>query len=166
MSITQQSTSDIAVQESEILAHSFSGTVVILISWSSGKALDVRDLSKDDGAKIQQWTKHGGANQQWRFDLRNGGWTITSISSGKVLEVPGFSNDDGAQIQQWSYNGGNNQLWRPGFIIVGSRPSVTLRNVASNKNLDLPGFSNDNGTIIQQWSYTGKKNQVWEMEYV
>jgi hypothetical protein len=38
-----------------------------IVAAHSGKCLDVRDVSLADGARIQQWTCHGGANQQWQF---------------------------------------------------------------------------------------------------
>jgi glucosylceramidase len=41
-----------------------------VIAENSGKALDVRDVSTNDGAAIQQWDYNGGANQQWQFQLK------------------------------------------------------------------------------------------------
>ena len=40
-------------------------------SISSGACLDVRAVSKLNGAPIQQWSCSGGANQQWSFDPAN-----------------------------------------------------------------------------------------------
>jgi glucosylceramidase len=36
-----------------------------IVSRLSGKSLDVRDVSSRNGAPIQQWDYHGGANQRW-----------------------------------------------------------------------------------------------------
>jgi uncharacterized protein (DUF1800 family) len=49
---------------------------VSLVSQFSGKALDVTDWSTADGARIQQWALHGGADQQWL--LRPSGATSTA----------------------------------------------------------------------------------------
>jgi hypothetical protein len=38
---------------------------VTIVARHSGKALDVEDASTDDGARVIQYTPHGGANQQW-----------------------------------------------------------------------------------------------------
>ena len=36
-----------------------------LVARSSGRCLDVTNISTSNGARIQQWTCHGGTNQQW-----------------------------------------------------------------------------------------------------
>jgi hypothetical protein len=41
-----------------------------IISYSSGKSLDVVGVSTSDGAAIQQWDSSGGANEQWQFQLK------------------------------------------------------------------------------------------------
>jgi len=38
---------------------------VSIVARHSGKALDVEFASPDDGARVIQYTPHGGANQQW-----------------------------------------------------------------------------------------------------
>jgi hypothetical protein len=38
---------------------------VRIVARHSGKALDVEFASPDDGARVIQYTVHGGANQQW-----------------------------------------------------------------------------------------------------
>ncbi|MCZ4515618.1 RICIN domain-containing protein, partial [Streptomyces sp. ActVer] len=37
----------------------------VLVNRNSGKALDVSGTSTADGARVSQWTRHDGANQQW-----------------------------------------------------------------------------------------------------
>ena len=38
---------------------------VRIVARHSGKAMDVEFASADDGARVIQYTPHGGANQQW-----------------------------------------------------------------------------------------------------
>ena len=38
---------------------------VRIVARHSGKAMDVAFASPDDGARVIQFTPHGGANQQW-----------------------------------------------------------------------------------------------------
>ena len=38
---------------------------VRIVAQHSGKAMDVEFASPDDGARVIQYTPHGGANQQW-----------------------------------------------------------------------------------------------------
>ena len=60
----------------------------VLVNRNSGKALDVYGLATTDGARITQWTRNDGANQQWQFvDSGGGYYRIKSRHSGKVLDV-------------------------------------------------------------------------------
>jgi len=77
------------------------------------KVLDVRDWSAENGAPIQQWDMHSGANQQFRIEPLGGGqFALRSVHSGRVLDVSGWSTENGTPIQQWDWHGGNNQLWQ------------------------------------------------------
>ena len=83
-----------------------------LVSRNSGKCLDVTDWSTANGAPMQQWTCHGGANQQWMLRTADAGVSvIVSVYSGKALDVTDWSPADGAPIQQWDPTGGSNQQW-------------------------------------------------------
>lgn len=39
----------------------------VLVNRNSGKALDLYGSATNDGARISQWTRNNGANQQWQF---------------------------------------------------------------------------------------------------
>ncbi len=39
----------------------------VLVNRNSGKALDVYNLATTDGARITQWTRNDGTQQQWQF---------------------------------------------------------------------------------------------------
>jgi hypothetical protein len=82
-----------------------------LVSRRSGKCLDVRGESRDDGAPVIQWQCHGGANQQWRLEAVGTGYRFVARHSGKCLDVAGSSTDDGTAIIQWQCHGGANQTW-------------------------------------------------------
>ena len=49
------------------LAQSPDPLTYVIKSRVSGKVLDVEGASLDDGARVIQYTGHGGANQQWRL---------------------------------------------------------------------------------------------------
>ena len=51
---------------------------VFIVARHSGKVLDVEYASTDDGARVIQYTTHGGANQQWL--LRAVESTATSVT--------------------------------------------------------------------------------------
>ncbi|MGJ6964789.1 RICIN domain-containing protein, partial [Streptosporangium sp. G11] len=39
----------------------------VLVNRTSGKALDVYNLATNDGARITQWARNNGNQQQWQF---------------------------------------------------------------------------------------------------
>ena len=60
----------------------------VLVNRNSGKALDVYNLSTADGARITQWSRNDGAQQQWQFvDSGGGYYRLKSRLSSKVLDV-------------------------------------------------------------------------------
>ncbi|HET6711446.1 RICIN domain-containing protein [Amycolatopsis sp.] len=80
---------------------------------ASGKALDVNGASTTVGLQLQQWTPHGGTNQQWYLrPTGDGYYAIVSHDSGLVADVYGQATGDGAQVVQWSANSGPNQQWQ------------------------------------------------------
>lgn len=84
-----------------------------IISYHSGKAVDVQSAETEDGANVQQHTYNGGDNQRWKFVPVGGGeYRIVSLNSGKCLDVKGGGGEDGANVQQAGCNGGDNQVWR------------------------------------------------------
>src|SRR5690606_38057607 len=89
------------------------GTWYVLINRNSGKALDDYNYATNDGARVTQWSRHDGDNQQWQFiDSGGGYYRIRSRHSGKVLDVSGYSTADAASVVQWSDHNGTNQQWR------------------------------------------------------
>lgn len=134
-----------------------------IIAKHSGLALDVRDRSTSDGARLQQWAfaGDGGANQKWiPVSLGNGLWQLRSVLSNKCTDVSDVSTNDGAPIQQWSCHSGSNQQFRlesqgDGYFYV--------RAVNSGKCLNVIDVSRENGAGIQQWS-CGGDNAKWRFQ--
>jgi len=84
-----------------------------IISYLSGKALDVDGFSQRNGANIQQFKYHGRDNQRWKLIPVKGTWyQIISVNSSKCLDVSDFGSDNGANIKQYECNGSDNQLWQ------------------------------------------------------
>ncbi|MEV4342036.1 RICIN domain-containing protein [Streptomyces sp. NPDC049590] len=133
----------------------------VLVNRNSGKALDVSGASTADGARISQWTRHDGANQQWQFvDSGDGYYRIKSRNSGKVLDVAGASTADGAAIQQWTDNNAANQQFRLADSDAGH---VRLINRASGKAVEVQGASTADGGNVVQYSDWGGANQQWQL---
>jgi len=98
----------------------------MIIAAHSNKCLDVAGLymfqqllgeqrltGRLDGANIQQWDCHGGANQLWKIVTKDSGYyLVVPMHTNKCMDVAGGGTHNGANIQQWSCHGGNNQMWK------------------------------------------------------
>ncbi|WP_327033562.1 non-reducing end alpha-L-arabinofuranosidase family hydrolase [Micromonospora ureilytica] len=132
----------------------------VLVNRNSGKALDVYNLATNDGARITQWARNNGNQQQWQFvDSGGGYYRVKSRLSGKVLDVSGFSTANGGSIVQWSDLNGTNQQFR---LADSDSGYVRLINRNSNKVMEVQGASTaDGGNIVQYDDWNGS-NQQWQ----
>ncbi|WP_406079325.1 non-reducing end alpha-L-arabinofuranosidase family hydrolase [Micromonospora sp. NBC_00858] len=133
----------------------------VLINRNSGKALDVYNLATNDGARITQWARNNGNQQQWQFvDSGGGYYRLRSRLSGKVLDVYNFSTANGASIVQWTDGNGTNQQFR---LADSDGGYVRLINRNSNKVVEVQGASTaDGGNIVQYDDWNGS-NQQWQL---
>jgi beta-xylosidase len=136
----------------------------VLVNRNSGKALDVYNLATNDGARITQWTRNDGNNQQWQFVDSGGGWyRIRSRHSGKVLDVYNFSTADGGAIVQWSDGNGTNQQFR---LADSDSGYVRLINRNSGKAVEVQGASTSDGANVVQYRDWNGANQQWQLVQV
>ncbi|GAA2564648.1 hypothetical protein GCM10010435_41330 [Winogradskya consettensis] len=136
------------------------GASYVLVNRNSGKALDVYNLATTDGARITQWARNDGAQQQWQFvDSGGGFYRLKSKLSGKVLDVANRSTADGAAVVQWTDNNGTNQQ----FSVQDVDGYIQLINRNSGKALEVQGASTaDGGNIVQYADWNGT-NQQWQL---
>ncbi|MFC7641182.1 non-reducing end alpha-L-arabinofuranosidase family hydrolase [Streptosporangium lutulentum] len=133
----------------------------VLVNRTSGKALDVYNLATNDGARITQWARNNGNQQQWQFvDSGGGYYRVKSRHSGKVLDVHNFSTANGGAIVQWADLNGTNQQWRPADSDSGY---IRLINRNSDKALEVQGASTADGANIVQYDDWGGGNQQWQL---
>lgn len=133
----------------------------VLVNRDSGKALDVSGSDTSDGANIQQWTRHDGANQQFQFvDSGEGYYRLRARHSGKVLDVYNWSTADGANIVQWSDNNSANQQFR---LADSPDGHVRLVNRNSGKVVEVQDASTADGANVVQYSDWGGANQQWRL---
>jgi hypothetical protein len=132
----------------------------VLVNRNSGKALDVYNLATNDGARITQWARNDGNQQQWQFvDSGGGFYRVKSRLSGKVLDVSNFSTADGGAIVQWADNNSTNQQ----FSIQDIDGYIQLINRNSSKAVEVQGASTaDGGNIVQYADWNGA-NQQWQL---
>ncbi|MGW4465027.1 non-reducing end alpha-L-arabinofuranosidase family hydrolase [Micromonospora sp. NPDC004704] len=133
----------------------------VLINRNSGKALDVYNLATNDGARITQWARNDGNQQQWQFvDSGGGYYRLKSRLSGKVLDVYNWSTANSASIVQWTDANGSNQQFR---LADSAGGYVRLINRNSNKVVEVQGASTaDGGNIVQYDDWNGN-NQQWQL---
>ncbi|MCC2335432.1 RICIN domain-containing protein [Cellulomonas sp. zg-Y908] len=133
----------------------------VLVNRGSGKALDVYNLSTADGARITQWSRNDGSQQQWQFvDSGNGAYRIKSRLSGKVLDVSNWSTSNGGAIVQYTDRNQANQQFRLQDVAGGY---VTLISVHSGLAVEVQGASTADGANIVQYSSWGGTNQQWQL---
>lgn len=132
-----------------------------VLSFHSGKALDVAAGSNYDGAAVIQYTFKGTPNQLWDvIDAGRGRVVFVSQDSNKVLDVRGAGERDGDPVQQFRYNGNEDQLWRIERLGGGAYQIV---NVASGKCLDVEGGGRQDSARIIQYHCQGGENQAWRL---
>jgi hypothetical protein len=138
-----------------------SGRTVQIVSKNSGQCLDVAAVGTHNGANVQQWDCHGGANQLWTLTNKGGEYyLITARHSGKCLDVAGVANNNGANVQQYDCHGGPNQLWS---IIPQGGGYFLITAKHSGKCLDVAGVSKDRGANVYQYDCHGGDNQLWQL---
>jgi endo-1,4-beta-xylanase len=135
----------------------------VLVNRNSSRAVDVYNLATTDGARITQWSRNDGTQQQWQFvDSGGGFYRLKSRLSGKVLDVSGASTADGGAIVQWSDNNAANQQ----FSLQTIDGYVQLINRNSGKAVEVQGASTaDGGNIVQYADWNGT-NQQWQLSRV
>jgi hypothetical protein len=129
-----------------------------ILARHSGKAVEVKDCSTENGATIQQCDYHGGNSQKWKIGyIGDGYYKVINGNSCKGLDVKDWNTANGAIIQQWAYNtnGQANQEWK--INNIGSS-YYTLEARFSGKVIDIKDASLNNGAIAQQWSYCNQPN--------
>ena len=137
------------------------GTWYTLVNRHSGKALDVSGKSTADGAMIQQWTRNGGGNQQFRFEsAASGWWRVVARHSGKAVDLWGWNTADGAEYRQWPVTSGYNQQFQ---ARTQSDGYVRFVNRHSGKALEVWEWSTSDGGRISQYADHGGYNQQWQL---
>ena len=133
----------------------------VLVNRNSGKAMDVSNTSTADGAVVQQWSRHDGANQQWQFvDSGGGYYRLKSKNSGKVLDVDNWTMADGGKVQQWTDLNGTNQQFR---LADSDSGYVRLINRNSGKAVEVTGASTADGAAVVQRADSNGSNQQWQL---
>jgi hypothetical protein len=127
---------------------------------NTAKYLDIKDVSKANGALLQQWDQFTEDNQKFAVtSTPSGAYEIKAMHSGRYLSVDQASTQDLATILQWDYANQDNQRFY--IYYVESHGGYLIQGKQSRKYLGLLGLNNG-GLIIQQT----KPVQVFAFERV
>ena len=70
-------------------------SVYTLTNQSGQKCMDIVDGDNQPQAQVQQYNRHSGPNQQWRFSrVEDTYFAIYNVNSGHCLDIPNSSNAD------------------------------------------------------------------------
>ena len=136
------------------------GTYHIVTALDSSKNLDVKSVSKNNGANIQLWGTQHDPRQRFQVTyLGNGYYKLTNTNSGKCLDVKSRGVTSGTKVQQWTYGAAANQQW-----IIRSAGNGYYYIIAKNSGLylDVTGGIAKNGTNIQVYIGNGTNSQKWK----
>lgn len=143
-----------------------SGVSYYITNVFSQKVLDLENGNTADGTNIQQWTKTGGSQQEWRIIAENDGYCriVSLADESKCISVSESSSADGVNIELQAYSGADNQLWK--LKKNGASYGIVSKCSGDTAGLDVYDWSEENGGNINQWNYWGGDCQLWEIEPV
>jgi hypothetical protein len=135
-----------------------------IVARISGKCLDVNGGGTNTGARLIQYTCHGGDNQHFRFESDgNGKYHIIAGNSGYCIDQVKASQSTGGQFMQYFCHGGTNQTFDVISGQVGSGYYNQIRVQHSLLNMDVANGSTSNGAFIVQYLTHGGINQQFEL---
>ena len=134
----------------------------VLVNRNSGKALDVYNLATTDGARITQWTRNDGNQQQWQFVDSGGGYYR--------LQVPALRQGP-RRLQLVHRRRRRRSCSGPTTTAPTSSSAwptraggyVRLINRHSGKAVEVQGASTADGANIVQYADWGGTNQQWQL---
>ena len=132
-----------------------------LTNGASNLVLDDPARSTATGTSMYQWTRNGGANQEWFFSFNGQGYyTIQNVSSGLFLTDANGTATPGLSLQQGTPLNNTTQLWS----LTRSGTNYILRNAATGLVIDDSGFNPNPGQSIILWTANGGSNQSWKIQ--
>lgn len=122
----------------------------------SGKLLDIRDESKENGAVLQIWEEYLGNNNQIVKITSVGNCKVilqpNHVEGKKVIEVRNSNMDDHGEVGMWDYVDIPCQQW---YIYRNDDGTYSFQNVNSGLFLNVEGNCTENGTRVIQYHDDG-----------
>jgi hypothetical protein len=130
----------------------------------TNRCLDVPSSSLVDGARLQQSTCHGGANQQFalRVHMEDGVHEVSGVGSARCFDLPNASLAPQTRLQQSTCNLQTNQEFRFEEVANGE---FRVRPKHSNLCLDIADASTADHGVVQQFTCHSGTNQRFRLLY-
>ena len=133
------------------------GTYNLLSCVNKGRAVDILNASKANGASVQVVQVNGNDAQKFRITYNGDGtYTMRAVHSGKALDVSNGSWANEAFIQQYDANGTAAQKW---LIRDTGNGEYIFISAGSGKVLTLQNPSGNIGTRIYQYEFQNALRQ-------
>lgn len=134
--------------------------VYTIVSSSSGKCLDARGGSPENGTLYQQYDCNGEVDQKFRFvKVNSDEYEIRAINGDRCLSSEAGKTNNGNPMILWDCGGGSDQHVR---ILEAKDGAYKIQFSNSAKCMDIQGEnSKDNGKDIHQWDCVENADQAW-----
>ncbi|CAF1431470.1 unnamed protein product [Adineta ricciae] len=137
------------------------GNTYQFIHAASNKALEIHSSGTHDGANVEIFKNHQGANQIWIiYGYDDDSIQLFNAHSDKALDVSGNGHSDGTNVQIYTNNRSVAQRW---FLKSVGNGLYELINVESGKALDVSGNQSADGTNVQIWTRNHTPAQRWRI---
>jgi hypothetical protein len=129
-----------------------------ITAYHAGRCLDVAGAGTGEGARVQQYSCNGGANQRWQLRAVEGDrWEIVGTASNRCLQTSGDGEGAGATLG--SCAGTPRQRWEAAR--VGN--TFALRS-PTGLCLGVTGDNRDNSAAVELAACDGAAYQRWQIE--
>jgi len=140
---------------------SLNGGTFYIQARGSNLVLDVRNGSRDNGARVWLWYHNRSVAQQWRFRRQlSGSYIIEAVHSGRVMEVRNSSRQNGGIVAQWDNANIATQRWNLRPVGDGY---IEIINANSGLALDVTGGRFQQGNYLQQFQRNGTRSQHFRL---
>lgn len=139
------------------------GWHTIGISSNPSYVLDVASGSKENGANVQLYAGNGSLAQLYRFDYRDGYYTIVSACSGKALDVEDGNLLPPANIQIWAQGASSPNKNQQFSVTDNGDGTYTFISRSTALALDVNGGKAANGSNVQAYTPNGSAAQKFKL---
>ncbi|WP_051765987.1 RICIN domain-containing protein [Streptomyces sp. NRRL F-5135] len=127
---------------------------------ATGKCLDIRGASQNEGAVVQQFTCNSKDHQEFtQLAAAGGTFTLVARVGKKCVDVQDASTADGAGVRMHTCSGAASQRWTATPVATGA---YQIQNVHSGKCLQDAGMPSGSRREVRQATCDGAPAQVWQ----